>query len=197
MAYRSNSHWWRRIQNVCIYYWLTILQYNIEQDRQCTYNATWDLFMQPLLQWKSNEYYIFWVCVCALSYPVSVRAPCCHLWPAGPSSIFAHFLINGTIFKQKLLPLKYVFWFSVQHLSETFFIPREFIKISKKYVGLRVKHQLFLSYFKELNFLDRFSKNRKISDFLIIVQWESSHSFGQTNRHDKANSCFLQFCVCA
>ena len=24
--------------------------------------------MQPLLQWKSNEYYIFWACVCSLRY---------------------------------------------------------------------------------------------------------------------------------
>jgi len=39
---------------------------------------------------------------------------------------------------------------------------------SKKYVGLHVKYPLFLSDFNELNFLDRFSKNRKISDFMII-----------------------------
>ena len=26
--------------------------------------------MQPLLQWQSNEYYIFWVCICSLRYPV-------------------------------------------------------------------------------------------------------------------------------
>ena len=29
--------------------------------------------MEPLLQWKSNKYYIFWVCVCSLSYPVGKR----------------------------------------------------------------------------------------------------------------------------
>ena len=26
-------------------------------------------FVQPLLQWKNNIYYIFWVCVCSLIYP--------------------------------------------------------------------------------------------------------------------------------
>jgi len=24
----------------------------------------WRMFMQPLLQWKGNKYYIFWVCIC-------------------------------------------------------------------------------------------------------------------------------------
>ena len=27
------------------------------------YNKHWDAFMQPVLQWKSNTYFIFWVCV--------------------------------------------------------------------------------------------------------------------------------------
>jgi len=53
-------------------------------------------------------------------------------------------------------------------LSESLLIPREFIKISNKYIGLCVKHPLFLSDFNELNFLDIFSKNRKMSDFMII-----------------------------
>ena len=32
--------------------------------------------MQPLLQWKSNKYYIFLVCVCSLRYPArNAHAP--------------------------------------------------------------------------------------------------------------------------
>jgi hypothetical protein len=43
----------------------------------CTYNvALRRAFLQPLLQWKSNEYYIFWVCVCGLRYPAcNAHAP--------------------------------------------------------------------------------------------------------------------------
>jgi hypothetical protein len=38
--------------------------------------------MQTLLQWKNNNYYIFWVCVCILSYPTcNVHVSCCNLWP--------------------------------------------------------------------------------------------------------------------
>jgi len=59
-------------------------------------------FVQPLLQWKSSEYYIFWGCVCILRYPAcKAHAPYCDLWPAPLYSIFLHYLINGTIFEKK------------------------------------------------------------------------------------------------
>ena len=38
----------------------------------------WGAFLQPLLQWESNKYYIFWVCVCRLRYPAwKAHAPYC------------------------------------------------------------------------------------------------------------------------
>jgi hypothetical protein len=36
-----------------------------KQDRQCMYKYL-GAFFQPLLQWKSNKYYVLWVCVCSL-----------------------------------------------------------------------------------------------------------------------------------
>jgi len=30
----------------------------------------WEAFVQPLLQWKSSKYYIFWVCFSSLIYSV-------------------------------------------------------------------------------------------------------------------------------
>jgi len=56
---------------------------NIEKGWQCT--ITWHLgaFEQPLLQLKSNKYYIFLVYVCSLRYPAyKVHASYCHLWSA-------------------------------------------------------------------------------------------------------------------
>jgi len=36
--------------------------------------------VQPLLEWKSSKYYIFWVYFCSLRYPVwNAHALCCHL----------------------------------------------------------------------------------------------------------------------
>jgi hypothetical protein len=63
--------------------------------------------VQPLLQGKSNNYYIFWVCVYDLSFPAcNAYAP--FLWPVRRYSIFPLYLINGTILKKRLLDLKRV-----------------------------------------------------------------------------------------
>jgi hypothetical protein len=64
------------------------------------------------------------VCVCGLKYPAcSAHVPHCRLWPARLYIIFPSSLINGMIFKKKviennicgliLLKIKCVFWFSV------------------------------------------------------------------------------------
>jgi hypothetical protein len=81
----------------------------------------WSAFTQLQLQWKSNKYCIFWVCVCNLS---NTHAPYCHLWPVRLYSIFPPYLIYGMIFEEKLLSIKYVFWFSLQHLFVIFLILR-------------------------------------------------------------------------
>jgi hypothetical protein len=72
-----------------------------------------------------KKYYTFWVCVCSFSYPAGkAHAPYSHLWPVWLCHIFPHYLINGTIFRKKLLNIKCVFGFSLQSLSETFLILR-------------------------------------------------------------------------
>jgi len=81
--------------------------------------------MQPFLQWKNKEYYIFWGCVCSLRYPESAaKALYFHLWPHRLCYIFPHYLIKGTIFAKQLLKIRRVFWLSVQRLSATFLILR-------------------------------------------------------------------------
>jgi len=58
-----------------------------------------DAFMQPLLVWKGNKYYIFWECVYSLSCPAcNGHVPYCHLWPAQLYKMFPHDLMNGTVF---------------------------------------------------------------------------------------------------
>jgi hypothetical protein len=67
-------------------------------------------FVQPILQWKSNKYYIFWVCVFRLRYPTcNAHASYCHLWPVRLHHIFPHYLVNGRIFVKKLLSTKLIF----------------------------------------------------------------------------------------
>ena len=53
----------------------------------------------PLLQYKSNKFCIFWVCVCSLGYPAfKVHVPYCKLRPVQLHNIFPYSLTNGMIF---------------------------------------------------------------------------------------------------
>jgi hypothetical protein len=89
---------------------------------------------------KSNKYYIFWVCVCSLSYTVcSAHAPYCHLWPAPLFKVCPHYLITVTISIKKLLNVKCVFLFSLQLTSEIFFILKRTEIDDKKYVLVRMQ----------------------------------------------------------
>jgi len=48
--------------------------------------------MPSLLQWKSNKYYIFCVCVCSPSSPAcNAHAPYCHLWLTRYYDIFPYY----------------------------------------------------------------------------------------------------------
>jgi hypothetical protein len=73
-----------------------------KQDRQCTYT-----FVQPLLQWKSNKCYIFWVCVYGLRYPArKAHASYRHRWHVRlynilPQKIFG----NKRVTEQKMCAL--------------------------------------------------------------------------------------------
>jgi len=100
-------------------------QGHVQQDKQCKNNVTLTCIHKPLLQWKNNDYYILWECVCSLSYPAcSAHVPYCHLWTAWLYSIFQDCLINCTTFEKKLLNTEWVFRFSLHLLPETFLILR-------------------------------------------------------------------------
>ena len=79
--------------------------------------------MQPLLQWKSNEYYTNCVPICSLRHPAcNAHAPYYHLWPAPLYSIFPHYLINRRFSEKKVLNTWRLFRVSLQFLFEMFFI---------------------------------------------------------------------------
>ena len=135
--------------------------------------------MQPLLEWKSNKYYIFWVCLCNLRYPAcNAHAPCCHPWLARLYYNFPQYLINRTIFEEK----KRGCWilsvccggFSrnfVWHISHSM---KNLARYDKKMYACRyVKYPLFLADCDETWALS--TDFRKIFQYQISwksVQWE-------------------------
>jgi hypothetical protein len=85
----------------------------------------WGASVQPLLQWKNNKYYIFWMCIYSLSYPA--RNPHTFILTSVDCPALQYFSIlthKRHDFRKKKV-IKYVFWFPLQLLSETFTIFRK------------------------------------------------------------------------
>jgi len=78
------------------------------------YNVTLRHICVTIVAVESNKYYIFWVCVCSLSYPrYKVHVLYCYLWPVWLYIIFPHYLINGTILEKKVIDYQmYILIFS-------------------------------------------------------------------------------------
>jgi hypothetical protein len=92
------------------------------EERQCTYSVTLRRFRLTIVAME-KQCVLHILSVCSLSYPAcNTHAPCCHLWPAKLYNIFPRYLINRTIFGKKKLSTKFVFWFSLRLLCETFLI---------------------------------------------------------------------------
>jgi hypothetical protein len=100
------------------------------------------MYVQPLLQWKNNKYYICWVCVCSLSYPAcNVQARYCHLRAVQLYNILPHYLTNGIIFKNKLLNKQYVSIYSKTAVLNISHSKKQKSEIwSKMYIRLHVKY---------------------------------------------------------
>ena len=155
------------------------------------------------------QYDVLWVCVCSPGYPVrNAHAPYCHLWSARLCNIFPHYLINGTIFENKFLKMKCVFWFSLQCLSETSPILRknERDMIKNIYLSSSKVPIILVRFEWNLNLSTDFRKIFKYKISWKSIQWEPVVPCGwpdrgtdreterRTDRHDEANNPFLQFC---
>jgi hypothetical protein len=124
------------------------------------------MFLQLLLQWKSNKYYIFLVCLCIHRYPAcNTHAPCCH-------PVLQYFPTlshkRHDLQKKKMLLNINSFLFSICNI--------------------------FWPYFNEIwIFSEKFKKILNCRISWKSFQWEPSCSI-RTDKHDGANSRFSQFC---
>ena len=130
------------------------------------------MFAQPLSPRKSSKSYIFWVCVCSLSYPAlkahtTYFSVICRL---SNCTILLHVILKRHDFRNKFLNLERVFWFSLQLLSEIFLITRRIqldIVINVQTPACKVP-VILVRFSRNFNFLNIFSKNTQISNFTKI-----------------------------
>jgi len=120
---------------------------------------------------KSCKHYIFWVCVCNLSYSAcNAHKPYCHLWSVRVNN-FSTLSHKRHDFRKKLLNRIWVFWFSVQFFSEIFLILRRRERdIIHTYIRLHVKYPLFLSDFNEYRILPTMYKGKSISKLQTVIE---------------------------
>ena len=121
-----------------------------------------------------------------------------HLWSLWFHHIFRHYLINSTIFEEKVLNTKCVFLFSIQLLSKHFSFYEEFSEIlSKMYKNSCKLLVILVGLSRNLKFLDGFSKKKSLKYQISSksVQWKPScclrtDGHRRTDGYDKANSRF-------
>jgi hypothetical protein len=136
------------------------------------YNVTWGAYVQPLLQQKSCKFYILWLCVRCLRYPVcNEHASYRRLWPVTYSS-FPHHLTIGKIFEKKIFNIKCVFWFS----GETF--PLCCIESQNIYVKYSQTQQVVFGYILPTYFVC-------VLIFSAPLVWNISHSKNNWTGTDK------------
>jgi hypothetical protein len=164
--------------------WLIALT-GIPKSKTGTVRVTyrWGAFVQPLLQWKRNERYIYCVCVCSLRYPAwNAHEPYCHMQLAPLYNIFLGFLTNGTILEKKmLLTLKYVLI-----SSKTFVLNNSCLKKNSARYDQTVGTRYFCHILMKLEFFRRIVvKSANIKFHKMLSQREKSPSMrtdGQTRR---------------
>ena len=112
----------------------------------------WGTVGKPSLQWKSNKYYLFWVCICSLTHlACNVQALYCHLWPVPLFKMFPHCLIKGTIFEKVEHKICFDFICKLPLCLKHFLFWKEVREIwLKMCIRLHVKYSLSFENFKIL-----------------------------------------------
>jgi len=156
-------------------------------------------FVQPLPNWTSNMYYIFWVCVCSLSYPAcNAHASYCHLWPCPTLQYIFHIISEWNDFLEKknywtsnvCFDFLCNFFWNISHYNKNWGRCDQKCKL----VFMEsTSYSCQILY--NLNFLNKISKNNQRSNSTNIrpVQAESFHADGRTDRQTDMTKLIVTF----
>jgi hypothetical protein len=82
--------------------------------RRTAYIVTLRRVRVTIVAVEINEYYILWVCVFSLRYPVrNAHVPYCYLWPAPLYNIFPRYLKKGHDFRKKSYLTQNVYFYFI------------------------------------------------------------------------------------
>jgi hypothetical protein len=141
--------------------------------------------VQPLLEWKSSNYYILWVCVfvaLGIQHVMHMHHIILSYVACPAVQYFSTLSHEFTIFRKKsLLNIKCVFWFSLQLLCKTPPILRR--------IQWGIIVNVHRSSCKVSIILVRFLEVLKYKISQICIHWEVS-CYMWTGRCDKAKSLF-------
>ena len=166
---------------------------------QYTYKVTARRVRSSVVAWKSNKYYICWVCVCSLRYPAcNAHAPYSRC-VACPLLHYLVHIMSQTAWVQwkKIIEHKMCVDFLYKFCPKYFIFWVEGSEIwPEVHTGLHVKCPSFLSYFIEIrNFFDKFSKKFQCQVLSKFVQWEPSCSISDGRRETDGLTCVTKVIV--
>jgi hypothetical protein len=163
------------------------------------YNVTLRRVRTTIVAAENRKYYVFWVDICSVRYPAcNALALYLFLWLVRLYNIFISYLINGAIFEKVIdhkicFDLLYNVVWNISHSKKSWarYMERDISRCMTKnlYWSSGKTLIILVQVLWNLKFLERFSKNSQISNFMKIrpVGAEVLNTDWQTDRQTWGN----------
>jgi len=149
------------------------------------------------MQWKSNKYYTFWVCVCSLRYPAcNAHAAYCHVFC--PHLQYCSTLSHERhdFLKKMLLNIKCVLTFCITFTQNISHSKSNWAIHNVKCILVSIWSTRFCrQIWMNLEFSWQIFEKKNLNYQILWKPWNVGRVVpcGQTDRHDKVNIRLSQF----